>query len=183
MPSSHKSDAELMKAYQMGDSGAFEILYHSHSTQVFTYLKRRLPKQELAEECFQLVFAKFHHSRHLYNPTYSVQQWIYVIARTTLTDFVRKQSREVPIHSETNIEELPLSKVDIDSVIENADTAVPLDSLPSQQRKVIELRVLDELSYKEIAELLGQSESNMRQAFGRGIKKLKSILNQKRGIL
>jgi RNA polymerase sigma factor (sigma-70 family) len=49
------------------------------------------------------------------------------------------------------------------------------EHLSAQQRQVVELKVFDELSYKEIAQRLVESESNIRQLFSRAIRKLKSI--------
>lgn len=178
---------ELMLAYQKGDSRAFEIIYQRLSGNIYGYLRKRLQRRELVDECFQMVFAKLHKSRSQYDPTYSVEQWLYVIAKSTVFDHFRKQNREVEIEFETPVEDLqppqdnntPISPI---SQIANEEAKVPLNHLSAQQRKVVEWKVLDEISYEEIAKRLNQSEMNIRQIFSRSLKKLR-LVAQKEGKL
>ncbi len=178
------SNEELMLAYQRGDSRAFEILYQRLSGKIYGYLGKRLQRRELVDECFQMVFAKLHKSRSQYDPTYSVEQWLYVIAKSTVFDHFRKQNREVKIESETPVENLepPQDNNASISQISDEEAKLPLHHLSAQQRKVVEWKVLDEISYEEIAKRLDQSEMNIRQIFSRSLKKLR-LVAQKEGKL
>jgi RNA polymerase sigma-70 factor (ECF subfamily) len=174
------TDEELMKAYQMGDAKAFDRLYQRSSGKLFAYLKRRLPRVELAEECFQMVFSKFHRLRHRYDPAYSVEQWLYVIVRSTLTDYFRKNLREVDLDPNALIEEVG-SADGLDTDYESLHEVIK--KLPEDQRQIVELRTLNELSYREIADRLGKSESNARQLFSRVVRKLKATVSPSGGRL
>jgi DNA-directed RNA polymerase specialized sigma24 family protein len=47
--------------------------------------------------------------------------------------------------------------------------------LPPEQRDLVMMRVWDELSYKEISEITGQNENNLKVQFGRVVKKLADL--------
>ena len=191
------SNEECMLAYQKGDSKAFKILYDRISGRIYSYLRKRLQRQEFVDECFQMVFEKLHKSRSQYDPTYSVEQWMYVIAKSTILDHFRKQNRDIKIEDETLLENLetphdanalgsaPLS---ISSYASSStpdfheERELPLGPLSPQQRKIVEWKVLDQISYEEIAKRLDQSEINIRQIFSRSLKKLR-LLAQKEGKL
>ena len=64
------SDEELMKAYQSGDSAAFDVLFERHKGRVFSFLMGKLGKRFESEEVFQAAFMKLHQSRRLYDPNF-----------------------------------------------------------------------------------------------------------------
>lgn len=181
------ADEELMKNYQLGNSQAFDALYQRHARRVYGYLKRRLSRIEWVDECFQMTFSKFHRTRHLYDPNYSVEQWLFVIAKTTLMDQLRKQAREQAIQQDIEIEDLPdglFASVPVYATVGpdlQNDTHISLDALTAQQQQVVQWRAVDELSYKEIATKLNQSEDSVRQIYSRSIKKLRSFFRPEKG--
>lgn len=173
------TDEKLMKAYQTGDAQAFETLYSRNAPKIYSYLCARLKRKELVDECFQMVFSKFHRMRHRYDSTYSVEQWLYVISKSTLIDHFRKEARGVPISSKNSIEELDIPSEE--SLILEEQPDLPLDALTPQQKQVVQWRIMDEFSYEEIAKRLNESETNIRQIFSRAVKKLRSLVTQQGG--
>jgi RNA polymerase sigma-70 factor (ECF subfamily) len=175
-----RSDEQLMIAYQSGDHQAFQILYLRHSQKVYSFLRKRLIRSEEVDEVFQQVFTKLHQARRTYNPTYAFLQWLYVISKTALLDFWSKQNRILEVlHKEASeVQET------IDSRTEDTNQEFPilepgfatLSGLPAEQRKAVEWRVLDELSYQEIATLLNCSQANVRQLVSRAIKKIRNSI-------
>ncbi len=161
-----------MKAYQQGDFAAFDTLYRIKSPRLYRYLQKRVSRKEWVDECFQSVFLKFHHARHLFDPAYSVDQWLFAIARSALLDHFRKQGREVDIDTAITVEDL----MDCPERAEQSEIA--MEGLSSEQKKVVEWRALDEVSYREIAERLNQSEASIRKIFSRAVKKLREGLSK-----
>src|SRR3990167_6412318 len=86
-------DEELMKAYQLGDEGAFEVLYTRHSPNVFGFLKKRVIKQDIAEDLFQAVFLKLHKSRSTYNSTLPFLPWLFALVQSVMVDGIRSKKR------------------------------------------------------------------------------------------
>lgn len=158
-----------MRAYRLGEESAFQELYRRHSGRVYSYLRKRLARREEADELFQAVFLKAHRLRHRFDFMFPFAQWIYVITKTTLLDHIRKQGRSVPV-ADTEGE---LSQIAAPPALEGERDLEILLVLQGEQRKVVEMRVFDELSYQEIAAHLGRSQESVRQTLSRALRKLK----------
>jgi RNA polymerase sigma-70 factor (ECF subfamily) len=166
------ADEELMRAYLAGDSSAFDALYRRLSGRVYGYLHKRLQNRESADEVFQAVFFKFHRSRSHYDFAYPVAQWLFVIAKTSLMDHFRKSGRSINVVDEELNPEL-VSQNDPAPALDEGRGLEVLSGLAPDQRQAIEMRVVDELSYDEIATKLNRSQESVRQLISRGLKKLR----------
>jgi len=172
------SDEELMTLYQTGQFEAFEVLYTRHSGRVFEYLKKKT-SIEVARELMQEVFEKIHKSRGKYISQYPFLPWAFTIARNSLFDFFKQaESKLANSSSGVAIENLAIA----DSPPGNDfDLSQVLSSLPSNQRRAIELRYQQEWSFEKIARDMKTSEDNVRQIISRGIKKVRLMLGQAGG--
>jgi RNA polymerase sigma factor (sigma-70 family) len=166
----HASDQEVMQQYLRGDSGAFDIIYRRYSSKVYGYLKKRIRSDSDRDEIFQAIWMKFHQSRQQYDPKFLLVQWVFVIARSVMLDHIKKTSRVPQFEEHESIESIP-AEPEIES---NTDAFYDrISALTHEQRQIIEMRLLNELSYKEIAEKLGHSQTNVRQIFSRALKQLR----------
>ncbi len=84
-----------MKAYQVGNSAAFDILFDRHKSRVFGFLMKKLGKRFEAEEVFQAAFMKLHQSRRLYDPNFRFAPWLFTITQSVLKDHFRKNKRNL----------------------------------------------------------------------------------------
>jgi len=168
------TDEELMRAYINGDYFAFKTLYKRYSAKVYGYLFKKLQNREVTNEIFQNVFLKFHQARTNYDFNYLFTQWIFVIAKTTLLDHFRKVGREIKtIDEEINFD--LLSQKDPTPTLSEDKELEMLNSLSQEQRQVIQMRVIDERSYEDIASALGRSQISVRQMVSRGLKHLRTL--------
>jgi len=166
------TDEELMRAYLGGDERAFEALYRRHSPNVYGYLRRKLPDRASADEVFQSVFLKLHQTRRNYDPAYPFAQWLFVVARTTLFDHFRKAGRQVPV-ADLPFDEERVSQNPPPPALTGEKEWEALNRLPPEQRQAIEMRVIDERSYEEIADKLNRTPLGVRQLVSRGLRKLR----------
>lgn len=172
-----QSDEDLMVLYQNGSHDAFVCLYQRHSGRVFAYLKLKV-SVEVAQDLLQEVFMKMHRSREQYSAQYPFLPWIFTIARNALFDLLK--------NSETKLEKASLiSETILDRLSEGADSLIStsehdltaaLGSLPSQQKRAVELRYLSDWSFEQIAEEMKTTPENTRQIVSRGIKKIRSLI-------
>lgn len=170
----HKSAEELMVIYQDGSPEdavlAFEELYRRYSDRVYQYCLKKLAVRVDAEDSLQKVFLKIHESKHLYKSKYRFEQWIFVIAKTTVIDLLRKRMSDVKkIEALFQYNEISLP---IDS--ENEFELNDLNQISSEQRQLLEFKYVDELSYKEMSVLLDKSEVSLRKTVSRLIDKIKN---------
>jgi len=169
------NDEALMQAYQTGDLPAFEELYRRSSGRVYGYLKSRLARPEERDEVFQQIFLKLHRTRSQYSIEHSFSQWLFVISKSVFIDYLRKKRRSPADLGTAEINEIekihaPLSQ---NEGVQAYSKMEALASLTIEQQKVVGWRVLDELSYQEIASKLNRSETSVRQILSRALKKLR----------
>nr|BFD62765.1 hypothetical protein BdHM001_14460 [Bdellovibrio sp. HM001] len=163
------SDEELLIKLSEGERKALDILYLRHSGRVLSYaLKRRLP-QERAEDLLQIVFLQLYRKKHLYDPKHSALAWLYVITRSELKDY---RNREIKDFLEWE-DSLSQTEAPTPNIEDSQEAAVLLQGLKPREQEVMKLRYLDEMEYDEIAALLKESESNIRQIVSRSLKFLR----------
>lgn len=155
-----------MKAYQSGDSAAFDVLFERHKGRVFSFLMGKLGKRFESEEVFQAAFMKLHQSRRLYDPNFRFAPWLFTITQSVLKDHFRKTKRNLEDSVGDVWDDLPAQ--------ESEKPEQPnLEGLEARQRLAVEMRYGQDLSFDEIAEKLQTSSVNVRQLIGRAIKKIR----------
>ena len=137
---------------------AFEELYRRYSRKVFSYLMNKLKNHADSEDLLQKVFIKVHESKHLYKDKFKFEQWLFVISRTLLIDHFRWVSR---YHNK--LTSIPM-EVEMGS---NADREFRELYLDEDQQELLELKYIDELSYKELSQILNKSETSLRKMVSR----------------
>lgn len=172
------NDEELLVKLAEGEYKALDHLYLRHSGRILSYSQRRGLSKERAEDLLQIVFMQLHRKKHLYDPRHSALAWIYVITRSELRDY---RNREIKDFSEWDDS---LSQTDGGApIIEMKDEAQALlNELKPREKEVMKLRYLDELEYNEIAEILKESESNIRQIVSRSLHVLRNRLAPGRAV-
>jgi len=184
-------DAELMLRVKRGDRAAFRELVDKYKQPVMNFVYRSLRDETEAEDLAQIVFLQVYKSRDRYERTARFSTWLFTIARNLCLNEIRRRARH-PADSlqETHAEndELPARQYEDKSVtlpdagalqgelagkIEEA-----LAQLPENQRTAILLCRQEELSYEEIARVLGCSLSATKSLIHRGREVLKEKLKR-----
>jgi len=179
-------DAALMMRVKQGDSGAFSELVDKYQQPVMNLVYRMLRDATEAEDVAQSVFVQVYRSAHRYEVTAKFSTWLFTIARNLCLNELRRRSRHPAesIHTpHPEQEDQPLHQ------FEDKRTASPPDSLlqgeleekieqavaelPENQRIAILLCRQDELSYEEIAKVLGCSLSATKSLIHRGRETLR----------
>lgn len=158
------SAEDLMVIYQQKSPElaflAFEELYRRFSAKVFSFLLKKCKNQADAEDLLQKVFIKVHESKHLYQDKYKFEQWVFVIARTTLMDHFRASQRYA-----ARVEKLGQLAPENDGPADGPD--LELKRLDEDQREMLEMKYIDQLSYQEMARLFNKSEGSLRKMVSR----------------
>ncbi len=167
-----------MEAYAEGDVDAFRSLYERHRKRIFGYLLGKLRDRDEAEEVFQTVFDKLHRARGRYRREIPFLPWIFTIARNALIDNRRRdQTRQAHVTlSEDLVAACPAPRTAPSSY---SAALAELSSLSESQRRVLELRFNQGLTFLEIAKHLQISPDNSRQIASRAIARLRTWLTGK----
>lgn len=163
------SDEELMRAYQLGDERAFELLYARHSGRLYGFLRKRFQDPTTVEDVFQSTFLKLHSARSHYDSSFPFLPWLFTVCRSVLSDNLRKKARILEDLNQESVDAAVAPWKD-----EVPDAGFPdLGELPVAQREALELRYRSDLPFEEIARRLETSPGNVRQLISRAIRRLK----------
>lgn len=182
-------DAALMLLVREGDRNAFEALVEKYKQPVMNLVYRTLPDATEAEDLAQHVFLQVYKSAHRYEVSAKFSTWIFTIARNLCLNEIRRRSR----HPADSLDE-PSSENEDQPMrqIEDARTFSPPDALlqdelermvelalaqlPEKQRTALLLCRQQELSYEEMADVLGCSLSATKSLIHRARETLKQQL-------
>jgi RNA polymerase sigma factor (sigma-70 family) len=176
-----QSDAELLRRARTDDT-AFRVVYDRHAAGVFRFLDARCDERETALDLTSEVFARawLHRRRFRDEVGGSALPWLLGIARNVLRSSLERRRVESEARRRLGLEYRDLAVepdagwlLDGDGAIEAA-----LERLPSTERDAIALRVVESLSYRDVAARLDCSEAAARVRVHRGLSKLRAILKE-----
>ncbi|MEY2962927.1 MAG: hypothetical protein RL754_188 [Bacteroidota bacterium] len=161
-----REDHELVALYRSGNEQALEVLIRRHQKRIFLQIYSKVQDREVADDLFQETFIKIIRSLKKTNYTEEGKflPWALRVANNTALDYFRKESRskESTVQGEFTVFDTygevdrPVEEVMILDQI-NKDLHHLVGQLPEDQRRVLELRVFCDYSFKEIAEETGVS--------------------------
>ncbi len=174
------TEEELLVIWKTkSENDFFKVLLATYQKRIFYFLLRKLNDQESAKDATQTVFIKVFQHLQKFKGESSFYTWIYAIARNVSYDFLKKQQKSYAIFNSIPTEdqyswradESTLNSVEIENILQKA-----IETLPEKQKKVFELRYFDEMSYKEMAELLGGSVGGLKASYHHAAQKVETFL-------
>lgn len=183
------ADAALMLRVKQGDNSAFGGLVDKYKQPVMNLAYRMLRDITEAEDLSQNVFLQVHKSASRYEVSAKFSTWLFTITRNLCLNEIRRRSRHPTETLEARYpeqEDQPLRQFEDQKTVSPPETLLhgeleqkieqALGELPETQRTAILLCRQDELSYEDIAEVLGCSISATKSLIHRGRETLKQKL-------
>jgi RNA polymerase sigma factor (sigma-70 family) len=165
--------ASLLSAAQAGGAWAYERLYRSLAPVVAGYLRVQgaAEPDDLTSEVFEKAFTAL---GGFSGSEAQFRSWIFTIAHNRLTDERRRAARR-PVRADIDVPELPAGDVEEDAARRLATERVRrlCDGLAPDQRDVLLLRMLADLTVEEIAQALGKSPGAVKALQRRGLAALR----------
>lgn len=176
-----KTDHDYIREIESGNVNAYAMLVTKYKDMIFTLALRMVGNREDAEEVAQDSFVKAYKSLSTFKGTSKFSTWLYRIVYNTSLDYLKKKKRVV--FSE-HIDQINESDV---GVMQNALTYIEaeerkamiqkaLQKLPEDDSAILTLFYFEELSLKEISEVVQLSYDNVKIKLHRSRKKLYHIL-------
>jgi RNA polymerase sigma-70 factor (ECF subfamily) len=189
MPGEIDPDAALMLRVKQGDAAAFATLVEKYKQPVMNLAWRTLRDETEAEDLAQNVFVQAWKSAGRYQATAKFSTWLFTIARNLCLNEIRRRTRHPAESLDQTREddgEQPLFQVEDKRLAAAPDELLrgelerkvdeALAALPENQRLALALCRQDELSYEEIAAVLGCSLSATKSLIHRARETLKARL-------
>jgi len=175
-----RTDADLLRAAQ-SDPQAFREFYERYAVRVRAWFHRHTGSESAALDLTAETFAQAWHSLRRFRDLAdgSGAPWLFGIARNLLRQYHKHDRVETAARTRLG---LPLAFAEseeferVDDRVAAAAMApaltVAVDGLPPEQRRALELRVLEQLPYEEVAGRLGCSENAARLRVSRALRAL-----------
>jgi len=170
-------DRELAERFRTGDRSAFDQLVRKHQKGVWRVVRRYVKSDADAKDVTQQVFVRAFKGLAAFRGAATVRSWPYRIAINCALSWIRDHKRQQPSEiAEASLTAMPVAPGQIATNQEGIRLRAAILLLPPKQKLVLELRVFDDLSFKEVAELAECSENTAKVNFHYAVKKLREIL-------
>ena len=162
------NDEELVKRHLSGDKDAFSVLIKKYTGAVYSVILSRIPNNSAAEDLAQQTFLTALKSIKNIRDPGKFGCWIYGVARNTCLDWFRENRKFTRPLSGVNENEMPASTTDVSGQSPDGSDDVDelkkhLLTLPEEQQEVINLLYSENMSYKEMSELLEVSAATVNK--------------------
>ena len=167
---SHEFDVEArwIANVKNGDTKDFEHLIRMHQQRIFAYAYSLLKQRQEAEDLVQEVFLQAFRKLPGYEPRVSFSAWLYKIAYNQYLNIQRKRNGWLRI---LHLVQPPAASSGIENEV--LELTEYLHKLSDLEKQIVLLRVLEDKSFDELAQILGGSAASLRKKFERAKNKIK----------
>ena len=185
-------DAVLVKNYISGDESALASLIERHQSKIYGFIYSKVNDRDLSDDIFQDTFIKVIKTLKTksYNEEGKFLPWVMRIAHNLVVDHFRK-AKKMPFQRETeeysifNYMTANAPTIESQMITEQVEVDLTrlLDELPDDQKEVLVMRMYQDLSFKEIAELTGVSINTALGRMRYALLNLRKIIEKNQIIL
>jgi RNA polymerase sigma-70 factor (ECF subfamily) len=163
-------DRECVARSQQGDRSAFTTLVRRYQNAVYRFILRMVGSHDEALELTQEAFMKAWQALPEWRPEAQFRTWLFSIASNTATDSLRRR-KVVEFVALDEDYDVPGEAADPASQLQAKQRLRALDAalnrLPDDQREIVLLREIEDMSYSEISAALGISEGTVKSRLAR----------------
>ncbi len=186
------SDAVLVKNYIEGDESALSILIERHQSKIYGFIYTKIQDRDICDDVFQDTFIKVIKTlkSKSYNEEGKFLPWVMRIAHNLIIDYFRK-SKKMPMQRDNEeysvFSYLTDTNLNVeDQIILNQveyDLSRLIDELPEDQKEVLQMRIYQDLSFKEIADATGVSINTALGRMRYALMNLRKVIEKNQIIL
>lgn len=173
-----KADLELVEKAKNGNRAAFSELVTRHQRLLLRLALRMTRDLEMAEDIVQEAFIKAYQNIGRFEGRASFRSWIYQITVNTAKNKLRSRKDESVDIDNVNLAipsgaEWVLMEEDVKEVIQTE-----IDQLPDRQRTALSLRIFEDMSFKEIAQVMNCPYDTAKANYRHALMKLRHRLEE-----
>lgn len=174
-------DNQLYKEYFEGKEEIFNLLYSKYKNKIEYFVFNIVKDKQKAEDITQDVFIYVFQNQPKGN--YSFKNYVYFVAKSRAISYIEKEKRRREINQKYLQNENDRFEPDVIEFIEKEETKKELieaiNELEDKYKNAMYLIKVEELSYKETSEILGEPIQNIKNFVHRGKKQLRKVLIKK----
>jgi RNA polymerase sigma-70 factor (ECF subfamily) len=162
------ADQELVDRFRAGERRAFDELVRRHERAILRVIARYVRDAEEARDLAQRAFVQAFQRIDTFRGDAAFRTWVYRIAVNLALSYVRRPRLVIaPLVDQPSEED---TRPDGDT---RRQLRAAVATLPPKQRLTVELRVFEDLSFREVGEIVGCSEDAAKMNFHHAVKKLR----------
>ena len=181
------TDKSLIVAHRKGDPAAFGELVRLYGDSVLGYLTRMSGNREQAEDLFQETFKRVHEKAHTFRGP-QFKGWLFKIATNVALDGMRrgKRSKAISLNQQLDCDNPNSEQLGSVALVDNScnpseqamkteqtqQVRKAIELLPTRQRATLVLAYYQQLSYPDVAEVLGCSVGTVKTQMFRALRTL-----------
>jgi len=170
-------DRALVERHRAGERGAFDELVRRHQRALWRVAQRYVKNEADAADVVQQAFVRAFRAVDTFRGAASVRSWLFRITINAALNHVRDHGRERPDEiADDALTARPEGSLRLEAAEAHDRLRAAVAALPDKQRAVLELRVFDELSFKDIAVALDTTEGAAKVNFHYAVKRLRQLL-------
>ncbi|MEM7103361.1 MAG: RNA polymerase sigma factor [Bacteroidota bacterium] len=173
------TDAQIMELVKKDQLRYLSVIFDRYADRLFLYFRQMTGDSYLSEDLTQNVFEGVIRSRHAYEERGAFKSWLFRIAKNVLIVHARKQKGRynVGLNGFDVAEEIPIDNREEYSE-QKKQLLKAMEKLKTEHREIIMLTKFENLNYKEVAEIIGISETGVKARVFRAMKSLKKAYFQ-----
>lgn len=163
-----------MKKIKSGDKSALREIYEAYIGYIYSVVFQVVRNKEDAEDITSEFFIKLWRLADTYRSGKGHKAWLAAIARNMAVDLLRKNKREVL--TEDFADNMPenASEDDVEGeVVSDMSLKAALETLKPAEREIVNLKIMGEHTFQEIADILGQPMGTVTWRYQNAMKKLR----------
>jgi RNA polymerase sigma-70 factor, ECF subfamily len=172
-------ESELIRAAQK-DPAQFQALYDRWAVPVYQYFYHRTGEMASAEDLTSQLFLAALQALPRYRHRGYFAAWLFAIARNLAKEHYRKMDREVPLEMAQNLASPSNPVAEFSQEDEIFHLVRLVNSLPEEEQELIRLRYVADLSFADMAILLGKRPDAVKKALYRLQARLQAVLRDGR---
>lgn len=175
---SNLSDKKLVEFSKHGDKKAFSELVLRHQQGLLRLSLRFVKDLDMAKDIAQETFIKAYERIQSFEERASFKSWLYQIAINTAKNKLRSKRND---HKDINDIQLGVDAVAEQGLVQNAVSHILtklVDELPEKQQTALRLRIYEDLSFKEIAEIMKCPYDTAKANYRHALLKLKEMVQK-----
>ncbi|EKD79293.1 MAG: hypothetical protein ACD_41C00110G0002 [uncultured bacterium] len=181
-PMTRPEEQHLVKQAQL-DAQRFTALYLAFVDEIYRFIYFKTSVKETAEDLTAQVFmqALEHLTEFRYAPGARFSSWLYAIARNKVIDYYRRHKETVGLEDIAERSTPETATHHVDAQFQQQRIHVILQLLPSPDQEVLQLRLWQDKTYSEIAQIVQSNAVAVRARYSRALKKFKQFYLQHYG--
>lgn len=165
---------QLFEEFKSGKKEVLEEIYNKYQKVIYGIAFGILKNKDDAEDIVQSVFIKLHTLDNSKLPENNIPSWMYTLTKNEALQFLRKQKNNIDLDSIYDLED---TDSEINKLIDKENYNNLISNLSSKEKEIISLKIISNLSFEQISEILGEKTGTIKWRYYKAIYNLRLILS------